>query len=70
MQLPDEAIGYQYQGLVTPGQEEWTAAAELRNQHFLSPSRLRESASTCGLLLDSSAELLTWENAERHPTQQ
>lgn len=41
MQLPDEAIAFQYQGLLVPGQEEWTAAAELRQRHFLSAARLR-----------------------------
>ena len=30
MQLPDEAISYQYQGLLIPAAEDWTPAAELR----------------------------------------
>ncbi|MBM4069365.1 MAG: glucose-6-phosphate isomerase [Planctomycetes bacterium] len=42
MQLPDEAITYQYQGLLQPAVEDWTAAAELRRQHFLAPARVRE----------------------------
>lgn len=42
MQLPDEAIGYQYSRLMQPLVEEWTPAAELRRQHFLPPTRLRE----------------------------
>jgi glucose-6-phosphate isomerase len=42
MELPDEAIGYDYRGLLVPANEEWTAAAELRARHFLSPSRLKE----------------------------
>ncbi len=42
MQLPDEAITYQYQGLLQPVGEEWTAAAELRGQHFLPPAKLRD----------------------------
>ena len=30
MQLPDEAIGYDYTNALVPPREEWTAAAELR----------------------------------------
>jgi glucose-6-phosphate isomerase len=41
MQLPDEAVGYEYRGLLAP-HEEWSPAAELRARHFLSPARLRE----------------------------
>jgi glucose-6-phosphate isomerase len=42
MELPDEAISYNYQGLLVPGGEEWTTAAELRARHFIAPSRFRE----------------------------
>jgi glucose-6-phosphate isomerase len=42
MQLPDEAITYQYQGLLLPATEEWTAAAELRARHFLPLAQLRD----------------------------
>ena len=42
MQLPDEAIAYQYQGLLVPAGEDWTPAAELRAKHFLPPARLRD----------------------------
>jgi glucose-6-phosphate isomerase len=42
MELPDEAITYNYQGLLIPPGEEWTAAAELRARHFLSPTRLKD----------------------------
>jgi glucose-6-phosphate isomerase len=42
MQLPDEAITYQYQNLLAPISEEWTPAAELRQQHFLAPAKLRD----------------------------
>jgi len=42
MQLPDEAISYQYQSLLLPANEEWTPAAELRARHFLSPNRLKD----------------------------
>ena len=30
MQLPDEAVGYEYRGLLAPPHEEWSPAAELR----------------------------------------
>jgi glucose-6-phosphate isomerase len=42
MELPDEAVTYNYQALLTPSGEEWSAAAELRARHFLAPSRLKE----------------------------
>lgn len=42
MQLPDEAISYNYTNALIPQNEDWTAAAELRAQHFVSPARLRE----------------------------
>jgi glucose-6-phosphate isomerase len=42
MQLPDEFISYQYQSLLVPAVEEWTAAAELRSRHYLPPARLKE----------------------------
>jgi glucose-6-phosphate isomerase len=42
MQLPDEAVSYEYQGLLTPAGEGWTPAAEARARHFLSPGRLKE----------------------------
>jgi glucose-6-phosphate isomerase len=42
MQLPDEAISYQYQSLLVPLLEEWTPAAELRARHFLPPNSLKE----------------------------
>lgn len=42
MQLPDEAIAYQYPNLLVPPHEEWTPAAELRAKHFLAPVKLRE----------------------------
>jgi glucose-6-phosphate isomerase len=45
MQLPDEAISYQYQGLLVPAMEDWTPAAELRAQHFLPPAKLRDLES-------------------------
>ncbi len=42
MQLPDEAISYNPQGLLQAAGDEWTAAAELRARHLLSPSRFKE----------------------------
>jgi glucose-6-phosphate isomerase len=42
MELPDEAIAYNYEGLLAPRVEEWTAAAELRARHFLSATRLKD----------------------------
>jgi glucose-6-phosphate isomerase len=42
MELPDETITYNYQALLTPVGEEWTAAAELRARHFLPPAKLKE----------------------------
>jgi glucose-6-phosphate isomerase len=42
MELPDEAVTYHYQGLLAPVGEEWTAGAELRARHFLSPARLKD----------------------------
>src|SRR5437762_6182590 len=44
MQLPDEAISYNYQSLLIPGGEDWTAAAELRSKHFLNPQRIKDIA--------------------------
>jgi glucose-6-phosphate isomerase len=42
MQLPDEAIAYDYKNLLAPIIEDWTSAAELRQQHFLCPGKLRD----------------------------
>jgi glucose-6-phosphate isomerase len=42
MQLPDEAVTYDYQGLLVPPAEEWTPVAELRARHLLSPARLKD----------------------------
>lgn len=43
MQLPDEAIHYQVQGLLTTV-EDWSLAAEVRAQHFLAPAQLKDLA--------------------------
>ncbi len=42
MQLPDEAISYDYRNLLAPAIEDWTPAAEMHQQHFLSPGKLRD----------------------------
>ncbi|MBI1917913.1 MAG: glucose-6-phosphate isomerase [Planctomycetes bacterium] len=42
MELPDEAVGYQYQSLLLPVGEEWTPAAEIRTRHYLNPGRLKD----------------------------
>jgi glucose-6-phosphate isomerase len=42
MELPDEAISYNYQGLLAPVGETWGPAAELRARHFLSPAKLKD----------------------------
>jgi glucose-6-phosphate isomerase len=42
MQLPDEAVSYNYQGLLGAPAEEWTPLAELQARHLLPPARLRE----------------------------
>ena len=44
MELPDEAVSYQYQSLMLPVGEEWTTAAEIRARYYLQPSRLKELA--------------------------
>jgi len=44
MQLPDEAITYQYQSLLPPAAEEWSLLAELRSKQFLSATRLKALA--------------------------
>ena len=42
VELPDEAIAYHYQSLLAPVAEDWSAADELRAQHFLAVGRLKE----------------------------
>jgi glucose-6-phosphate isomerase len=42
MQLPDEAIAYQYQNALVPTEEAWTPAAELRAANLLPPGKLRD----------------------------
>ncbi len=44
MQLPDEAISYNYQGVLLPTKEDWSPVAEIRQRHYLAPSRLRDLA--------------------------
>src|SRR5262245_30924141 len=42
MQLPDEAVTYEYQSLLIPPGAEWGPAAEFRARHFLPPARLKD----------------------------
>ena len=42
VELPDEAVTYNFQGALAPAGEEWTAAAELRARHFIAPARLKD----------------------------
>src|SRR5262249_46804238 len=42
MQLPDEAVTYQYQNLLAPPATEWNPAGELRAREFLQPPLLRD----------------------------
>ncbi|HKB41189.1 MAG TPA: glucose-6-phosphate isomerase [Gemmataceae bacterium] len=42
MELPDEAVSFQYQSLMLPTGEEWTPAAEVRARRYLHPSRLKD----------------------------
>jgi glucose-6-phosphate isomerase len=42
MQLPDEAVSYQYQNLLAPLATEWHPAVELRSREFLPPQLLRD----------------------------
>lgn len=41
MQLPDEAISYQYQSLLIPATDEWNPLAEVRAKHLLAPARVK-----------------------------
>lgn len=41
MQLPDEAITYQYQSLLLPTSDEWNPLTEMRTKHLLAPARLK-----------------------------
>ena len=41
MQLPDEAISYNYQSLVVPFSEDWSLLTELRKKELISPARLK-----------------------------
>jgi glucose-6-phosphate isomerase len=42
MQLPDEAVSYQYQLLLAPVELEWTPLAEARSRHLLPPQLLKD----------------------------
>ncbi len=40
MQLPDEAIEFDYSGVLLPHAEAWTPLAELQSKHYLRPERV------------------------------
>jgi glucose-6-phosphate isomerase len=40
MQLPDEAIEFNFAGLLAPNPDPWTPLVELQSQHYLKPDRL------------------------------
>ena len=42
MQLPDENIEYNYQRLLAPSSDAWTALAELQGKNFLNPESLEQ----------------------------
>lgn len=42
MQLPDEAITYDYSRVLQPPVTDWSLAAEMRAHHLLAPSRIRD----------------------------
>jgi glucose-6-phosphate isomerase len=42
MELPDESLSYNCQGLMVSAVEEWTAAAEARARNYISPTRFKE----------------------------
>jgi glucose-6-phosphate isomerase len=42
MQLPDEAITYEYQSSLLPTYEGWTPTAELRTQQYLPPQAIKD----------------------------
>lgn len=42
MQLPDEAIDFNYSGVLLPHAEAWTPLAELQSRHYLRPERIEQ----------------------------
>src|SRR5262245_35631065 len=42
MELPDEAVTYQYDSLLAPASSEWSPVVELQARHFLPPAALRD----------------------------
>src|SRR2546430_800986 len=60
MQLPDEAITYQYQSVLVPAKEDWTPAAELRASHCLPAQALKD-------LLPRLTQVRSQVAAEREP---
>jgi glucose-6-phosphate isomerase len=66
MQLPDEAIVYNPQGLLVPPAPEWTPTAELRAQHLLPPARLRDFQQR---LLQVRSQLATERDLQQVPAE-
>ncbi len=69
MQLPDEAISYNYQNLLTAAIGEWTPTAELRAAHYLDAQRLRALVPTLTQIRSQVAaeRELKQVPAEQHP---
>ena len=60
MQLPDESIEFNYQGLLAPAADAWTPLAELQSQNYLSTDRLdaiKQSLVTVRMAVASEREL-------------
>lgn len=67
MQLPDEAITYDYQSLLLPPNEEWTPTAELRCQHFLAPAKIKGLAA---LTMQIRSQTATERDMQQFPPEQ
>jgi glucose-6-phosphate isomerase len=46
MQLPDESIDFNYQGVLAPSADAWTPLQELQSSHFLAPERIEALRQT------------------------
>lgn len=67
MQLPDEAIVYQYQSLLNPPSDEWNALAELRTHHYLSPARLKAISQQ---MMQVKSQVATERDLQQVPAEQ
>jgi glucose-6-phosphate isomerase len=66
MELPDEAVGYQFQSLLLPVGEAWTPAAEIRTRHYLNPARLKDLAQR---LLQAKGQVVAEREARAAPAE-